>query len=191
MKHQSSYTRYAGLLLAAILASGCATATAGHKFKRQHDGDSFTTTARVISSVPVWRMVRVDEPVEQCYEVAVNTPRYNDSYESATPTIAGGVLGGILGNQFGKGNGKTFMTIAGTVLGGSIGRDIGHDSRQRGRYASTRTETQCETVNHYYEEERLDGYRVTYRYQGETFHTTLPYDPGERLKLDVNLRPYD
>jgi uncharacterized protein YcfJ len=45
-------------------------------------------------------------------------------------------------------------------------------------------------VNHQtHEEERIDGYHVTYRYKGEIFTTRLPYDPGDRLKVQVSVTP--
>lgn len=50
---------------------------------------------------------------------------YGHGYESATPTILGGIIGGVLGNQVGKGSGRDAATVAGALLGGSIGRDMG------------------------------------------------------------------
>jgi len=176
------------LLAIAIMTFGCTTAFAGHKYKHQ-EREHFTDTAKVTRVVPIYRTVQIAEPREECYEKEV-TRSYRSDYESATPMIAGGVLGGILGNQFGNGNGKTFMTIAGTVLGGSIGRDVGMKNKHRGYYAPE-TETHCEVVNDYREEEEPDGYRVTYKYRGEKFNTTLPYHPGKRLKLDVSIKPHE
>lgn len=163
---------------------------AGHQFDNYSQRKHFTDTAKVTSVVPIYKTVRVSQPGEQCYDEFVDyDDYYQDDYESATPMIAGGVLGGILGNQFGKGRGKTIMTVAGAVLGGSIGRDYGH--RKQDTDYKPRTESRCETINEYHEEEELDGYRVSYRYRGETFHTTLPYHPGKRLKLDVSIKPYE
>ena len=170
-----------------ILTTACSPALAGRSYndrERQH----FTDTARVISAVPIYRTVRIAEPREECYEKQVHYR--DDDYKSATPMIAGGVVGGIVGNQFGHGNGKTFMTIAGTVLGGSIGRDIGHRNQSYSHYGP-QTETHCEMVHGFREEEQLEGYRVTYRYQGKKFTTSMPYDPGKRLKLNVNILPYE
>ena len=38
-------------------------------------------------------------------------------------------------------------------------------------------------------EERVDGYRVTYRYNGHIFSTQLPRDPGGTLRVRVNVEP--
>jgi len=180
----------AGLAITiAMMTTGCATALAGHGHKNHNKSGRFTDTAKVTRVVPIYRTVRVAEPREQCHEERVQY-NYPAGYQSATPMIAGGVLGAIVGNQFGNGNGKTFMTVAGTVLGGSIGRDIGMRNKPNNYYAP-HTETRCEIVNDYYEEEQLDGYRVSYRYRGEKFTTTLPYDPGKRLKLNVRIKPYE
>jgi uncharacterized protein YcfJ len=177
-------------LIMTILTTGCTTAFAGHKLKHQQR-EHFTDTARVTRVVPLYRTVQIAEPRKECYEKEVRR-YYHDAngYNSATPMIAGGVLGGIIGNQFGKGNGKTAMTIAGTVLGGSIGRDVGMRNK-RYSYYEPKTETHCEVINDYREEEELDGYRVSYRYHGEEFNTILPYHPGKRLKLDVSIKPYE
>lgn len=172
------------LLITGTLISG--SVYAGNKHHHSNN-ERFYDSARVIHSVPIYRTVRVNQPRQQCYEETVHyDERDNDSY---TPMIAGGVLGGIVGNQFGKGNGKTFMTIAGTVLGGSVGRDIGMKNRHRDY--GTQYETRCETVNDYHEEEVIEGYRVTYKYHGKKFTTTLPYDPGRRIKVRVSVRPAD
>jgi uncharacterized protein YcfJ len=176
------------ILTLLIMAIGSPAALAGHKFKHYEHADHFTDTARVVSVTPIYRTVRIAEPVEECYEEEVTY--YDDDYESATPMIAGGILGGILGNQVGRGNGKTFMTIAGTVLGGSIGRDVGVKNRHHEVYDDG-TVTRCEVIDRYREEEELDGYDVTYRYRGELFDTTLPYHPGKKLKVNVTVRPYD
>ena len=38
-------------------------------------------------------------------------------------------------------------------------------------------------------EEVLDGYRVTYRYQGEQYQVEMPYHPGKRIKLRIQIVP--
>jgi uncharacterized protein YcfJ len=38
-------------------------------------------------------------------------------------------------------------------------------------------------------EERIDGYRVTYQYNGRSYTTRLPYDPGEKMRVRVAVAP--
>ena len=38
-------------------------------------------------------------------------------------------------------------------------------------------------------EERIDGYRVSYEYNGRQFTTRLPYDPGRKIRVRVDVRP--
>ena len=47
----------------------------------------------------------------------------------------------------------------------------------------------CRTVSERFTEERIDGYLVTYQYQGRnyTMQTALP--PGDRVPLAVDVRP--
>ena len=47
----------------------------------------------------------------------------------------------------------------------------------------------CETTFQSHREERIDGYRVTYRYKGQKYMTEMPYDPGRRMRVRVDIRP--
>ena len=171
-----------GLALALALASPAALAG------RDRYSNKYFDTARVVQVEPIIRTVRMNEPREECYDEEIMVRK--NGYRSATPTIAGGIIGAVIGNQFGSGHGKDFMTVAGTLLGGSIGRDIGYHHDRYGRYVTT-TETRCNIVNDIHEEERIDGYKVTYRYHGEEFVTTMPYHPGKRIKVKVAVNPVE
>jgi len=67
------------------------------------------------------------------------------------------------------------------VIAGRIGTDI---LRQRRRWS---LEGRCETVREQGYRQRIDGYRVTYRYAGHTSSTYLDHDPGERLPVRVGI----
>lgn len=160
-----------------IAASASATALARH-------GDGFYDTARVVWAEPIYETVQVSRPVEECWteQVLVGDPRRG----SYTGTIAGGIIGGVVGNQFGRGNGKTALTVAGTLLGASIGRDLSH------RHTSVRRvveEERCELVEQVDYREQVVGYRVKYRYKGQTFFTRTDEHPGERIRIRVDVDP--
>ncbi len=67
------------------------------------------------------------------------------------------------------------------AIAGSIGSDI---QRQRQRWASN---NRCETVREEVYRQRIDGYRVTYRYAGHTSSAYLDHDPGKRLPVRVGI----
>jgi uncharacterized protein YcfJ len=48
-----------------------------------------------------------------------------------------------------------------------------------------RDHRECQDVVH----PQLSGYSVTYDYHGRTETTTLPYNPGERLEMQVTAQP--
>lgn len=75
--------------------------------------------------------------------------------------------------------------MAGAVIGNSMAQ-----SRQQTRVYTTQ-EQQCQTVERFYEEERHVGYRVTYRYQGQEYTRTMPYDPGRTVRVRVSVDPID
>lgn len=171
--------RLLGTLIAAALV------TPGAAFANHGAGG--LQYARVVSSEPIYETVSYSVPVEQCRDetVAHHEPRAR----SATAPIVGAIIGGALGNAVGhKKRNKQVGTVVGAVLGGSIGADIGR--RQRGYddvYYSTRQV--CSVVHERHSEERLVGYLVTYRYGGETYTTEMDHNPGDRLRVRVDVTP--
>jgi len=170
-------------LLTALMLSVAATATAGPG--RWGQGGALYDYARVVRVEPLVREVRVATPRQECWEETV--PVRREAHHSATPMILGGIIGGVIGNQMGKGRGKDVATVAGTILGGSIGRDIANENHSA-EYGTVSRE-RCRTVNEYYTEERVSGYRVTYRYRGEEFTTRMSRDPGERIRVRIRVEP--
>lgn len=144
--------------------------------------DAYTAWAKVVDVEPQYRTVRVSTPRRECYDEEVYVERAG--YQSHTGTILGGIVGGVLGHEVG-GHHRGPATAAGVLLGASVGRDLGH--RDRGGYYAT--EERCATRRTYHEEERVDGYRVTYLYGGRTHVTYTDVDPGERIRVNVAVRP--
>lgn len=144
--------------------------------------------ATVISTQPVYRTVRVNEPIEQCWDEPVHVPS-NSGYYSHTPKILGAIVGAAVGNEFGSGRGKDLATVAGAVLGGSIGRDMqANHARRNSRVVY---EKRCELVDRYRTEERIDGYEVDYRYNNQVYSTFTRHDPGPTLTVSVNVVPVE
>ncbi len=143
--------------------------------------------ATVISANPVYRTVEIISPRQQCWEEAVAVPQ--KQYESRTPEIIGAILGAAVGYQFGSGRGQDAAAVAGAVLGGSIGHDSKHRKKQSS--AVVRYEQRCKTVDEIHSEERLEGYNVTYRYNGDVYTTRTKNDPGSTIKVSVNVVPIE
>ncbi len=174
----------AGLATALTLSS--ATAWAGNN-KHQRNHHNFQDTAHVTHVETLYRTVRVSTPQRECWDRPQYRPNYNNQRgNSYTSTILGGIVGGVIGNQFGGGGGKTALTVAGTLLGGSIGRDLGYQSKSQSRHQHGE---QCRVIDRYHEEQRIDGYQVTYKYHGQTYTTHMDRDPGKRIPVEVSVRP--
>lgn len=204
------------IISSAVVALALSTAqvqAGGSSSTGHRSTQSYQEYARVVHVEPQYRTVRVEAPREQCWEerVAYNDNHYNDSGynngrshaggKSYTPQILGAVVGAAVGRKFGRGRGQDAATVAGAVLGGSIGRDINrqHRSHRRGhdnahhnrRHQSNQYQVieRCETVNDYRTEERVDGYRVEYEYEGRRYWTNTDYDPGNQIAVNVTVRP--
>jgi uncharacterized protein YcfJ len=158
------------------------------KYERNHR-DSYEY-ARVTDVDPIVRQVRVESPRRECWDEVreVRSARYRDSH-SKGPMILGGIIGGVVGHQIGSGRGNDVATVAGTLIGASIGHDAA--ARRPSHYSEPREEVveRCATRYEHDYEERIEGYRVTYQYHGREYTTRMPYDPGERLRVHVDVEP--
>jgi uncharacterized protein YcfJ len=170
--------------------------------ERQYDGrdddrygdDGAYDYAKVVDVQPLMRQVRVSSPQRECWDETryderdYGRPRARNATGS---TLLGAVIGAAVGNQIGHGDGRRAATAAGAIIGAGIGnaqagRRNGYDQPPPPR---AYTVQRCET--HYREDvqERVDGYRVTYVYHGRRGVTQLPYKPGDRIRVRVDVSP--
>jgi len=144
--------------------------------------------AHVLDVEPVVKQVRIETPRRECRDTirsVESRPSVSDPGVGAR-TLLGGIIGGVVGHQFGSGRGNDAATIAGAV----IGSRVGYDSATRGTSTVEEQVVQRCAVRYETEyEERIEGYRVTYEYNGREYTTRLPYDPGERIKVRVAVAP--
>ena len=142
--------------------------------------------AQVISSTPnskdvpdhrqECRMIEVPVDYEETVQVEQEEPNDDPGHPVA------------VGNQIGNGSGRDWARALGFIGGAIAGNRAGTppatrivpvmQAVQRTRYEQ---QQQCEEVNGTRQE--VDGYTVTYNYQGQTMTTTMPNDPGQFVTL--------
>lgn len=169
-----------------VLVSG--QAAADPRYKRGHDRAVYDY-ARVLSVTPAIRYVTVTTPVRECWEDVQHYSVRNRDHGRAGKTLLGAIVGGVIGHQIGSGRGNDVATIAGTLIGASIGNGSGRDRPGHGRTEYSRPIRRCETRYQSHQEERIDGYDVIYSFNGRRYSTRTPFDPGEKLKIRVDVRP--
>jgi len=103
-----------------------------------------------------------------------------DSNRSATGSIVGGIAGALLGSQVGGGSGNKAATAAGGLAGVIIGDRVANPDRPRSEQVE-----RCREVENY--REVIKGYNVTYRYNGRDVDVTLPYQPGDTVKVGISM----
>jgi uncharacterized protein YcfJ len=147
--------------------------------------------AKVIDVQPIVRYVTVTTPVRECWQETREYSVDRRPAGNAGGTLVGAIIGGVIGHQFGSGSGNDAATAAGALVGAAIGSDAARRQGSRGyeREVYSRPVERCQTNYTTREEERIDGYNVTYRYHGQKYATRMPYDPGERLRIRVDVRP--
>ena len=179
----------------AIIGFGGSIAVAGGK-----PHNSYSDHATVTHVEPVYRTVRVNDPYQECWQEEVyhsGHKRNRRHGHTAGGTIVGGVIGGVIGHSIGKkingGRGKNGGALLGTLVGAAIGHDHasnhGSHGHSHGHGGYTTVENRCKTVDNYHTEERLDGYRVSYEYNGQIFHTRMKYRPGNRIRVSIRVQP--
>ena len=184
------------MLSGALVVSLALTATpaaADYNHGKYRSGKAVYDYARVLNVEPIVNYVTVTKPVRECWE---DTQYYTVDHRPAgvgAKTIFGAILGGVVGHQFGSGRGNDAATVAGTMIGAAIANDAARRTAvSRGDYYSSRYSRpvrRCETTYSSYEEERIEGYKVLYSYNGRKYLTETPYEPGSRLRIRVDVRP--
>jgi uncharacterized protein YcfJ len=176
------------IVVAGIAASTVALAApppwSNARSNRVHDGYDY---ARVVHVEPIVRRVRVETPRRECWDETryVNSRPHISDPAVGGRTLLGGLIGGVIGHQFGSGRGRDAATIAGAV----IGSHVGYDSASRRAVTEERVVQRCATRYERDYEERIDGYDVTYEYNGRRHTTRLPYDPGATMRVRVAVTP--
>jgi uncharacterized protein YcfJ len=162
------------IAIAVAVAAGAPAAFAGH------DYDDY---ARVMDVDPQYE--RVNVPRQECHTEYEPQSYYRSEHRSLVGPIIGGVAGGLLGAQVGKGSGQVAAAATGAAVGAIVGDRLGN--RDGSRVVHAQEVRRCRVVDEW--ETRISGYRVTYEYGGRSYTTVLPYDPGRRLAVRVNVEP--
>jgi len=156
----------------------------GHAYGRYGYAPA-VVSARVVRVEPMVRHVTVNRPREQCWNEVVHEPVR--PYGVAGPTVAGSIIGAAIGRQFGDGDGQDALTVIGAVAGGAVA----HQRAVRNGAGATREVTvqRCEVVNNRVTEQVIDGYLVTYRYDGRNYTIETDRHPGNTVQVAVDVRP--
>ena len=180
-------------LIVAALAAAFAQAAMAESFV---DSAPVTSVRAVTERTPINREECWSEQRRGYEERRVT--RQDNGAPIGPATVIGAIAGGVLGHQVGGGRGRDAATVGGALAGGLIGNQVDRDqgnvappsqSVEVERRPVTREVERCRTVQEV--REVAVGYDVRYRYGGREFVTRLPYDPGRRIRLAVDVRVAD
>lgn len=103
-----------------------------------------------------------------------------NSNRSVTGGIVGGLAGALLGSRVGGGNGNKAATAAGGIIGAIVGDRVANPEQPH-----TEQVERCQQVRS--SREVINGYNVTYRYNGQDVNTIMPHQPGSTVRVGVSL----
>jgi len=194
MNTRSKTVSRAVLVTLGVLSAGAALATSpswakAHGYDRGYRDAEY---ARVIDVDPIVRRVRVSTPEQECWTEEQGV-QGGPARSEVRGTLIGGLIGAAVGHQLGRHyDAGPVAVVGGSLIGAAIGNGVGASKAQRnGEYVPVRYRDveRCEVSYRDQWEERIDGYDVTYVYNGRKYTTVMPYDPGKRIRVDVNVRP--
>jgi uncharacterized protein YcfJ len=139
--------------------------------------------ARVVDVDPIVRYVTVERPHQECWNDVVRESR--NPYGVAGTTVAGGIVGAAIGRQFGSGDSRDVLTM----LGATVGAAVANQRAQRNQGTRDVAVERCEVVGERTTEQRIDGYDVTYVYDGRHYTMRTDSPPGDRIRIAVDVRP--
>lgn len=152
-------------------------------------GQSLEIWADVIESRPVYENVETLVPERLCRIEQVREETVTPGRNSAGGTLVGGVVGGALGHSVGHGDSNQKIgTAVGALLGAAVGNRIAGQTPDR-THVTYRDVERCEFRERLEVHEELVGYKVTYRYDGQEFTTRTRSDPGNRIRLAIQVTP--
>lgn len=134
-----------------------------------------------------------------------NQPYGNDGYYGnqnngstagrTMATVIGGVLGAAIGSQVGGGSARYATSAIGSMVGGMAGRQVYESTRRTPTPSGTVTVCDPVPVNsgtygaNTYNAGGVNAYDVTYEYGGRQYTTRTNYNPGNQIRVRVDVRP--
>ncbi|MBC5768516.1 glycine zipper 2TM domain-containing protein [Ramlibacter albus] len=153
--------------------------------------NSFVDRARVQHVEPQYETVQV--PREECGSQWVTQQQPATVQQGGTNVggaIIGGVAGAIVGNQVGKGHGREAATAAGAVVGALAGNSIANRNSATTTAPATYEQREVRTCRTVMDtQQRTNGYRVTYIYNGNAYTTVMREQPGNTIPVRVSVTP--
>lgn len=106
-------------------------------------------------------------------------------------TVVGGIVGAVLGSKVGGGSARYATSAIGSMVGGMAGRSIYEQNKRSQEPPRTGSVRVCDPVpnNGYASERSVTAYDVTYEYAGKTYRTRTDHNPGDRIRVRVDVRP--
>ena len=144
--------------------------------------------APVTGVEPMYQTVQVSTPRQVCHDEQYQVAQRDPTRSYAAPLI-GAAIGGALGHTVGHTEKDNNLgAVVGALFGGAIGYGVAtRPGPAPASYIQTRQVCTQETDVH--TEQRVVGYRVRYRYQGETYVMQTDRPPGDTVRVRVEVTP--
>jgi len=131
------------------------------------------------------------------YRNGANEGTYGGTNAGANvATVIGGLVGAAVGSQVGGGSARYATAALGTMVGGMAGRQVYENTHRRVRSSSVQVCDPAPDDGRHDDgrygpanEGRVTGYDVTYEYAGRTYTTRTSYNPGDRIRVRVDVTP--
>lgn len=179
--------RRASLSITTLLLAVLGSTAAGHGERPGYPNSDHPGYGRVLEVSPRYATIQTAVPTQECWN-GHDPYRSDGEGRGLAGAVVGAVVGGLIGHRIAQGDGRVAATIVGTAIGALAGYRIGDhlaDDADQGPPGGRR----CGTLRRTGAREELVGYRVKYLYRGRIHQTDTDYHPGDRIRVDLGLRP--
>jgi uncharacterized protein YcfJ len=143
--------------------------------------------ARVVNVEPQYTIV--NQPKQVCHNEIIQQSNPGYVQQDHGGAVLGGVAGALLGSQVGGGNGRLAATALGAVGGMLAGNSMDSQGATVTQPSVTQQQVQrCVTENQ--QTQVLNGYKVTYEYNGKLSSYISPKAPPTgQIQVNIQTTP--
>lgn len=145
--------------------------------------------AKVTHVQPITQMIEQYIPQKHCWNEPIRYKQPKAHRQNNSGAIIGTIVGGAIGNNISR-HGRS-GTIIGAVIGASVGHNLTKQNNPRPRPNSFhRNQRRCQMTERVSYQEKVIGYDVSYRYQGNEYQTQMDHHPGRKIRVKMSVQPF-
>ncbi len=148
-------------------------------------------TAQVVTVKPIYQTVNVGHRRGQCWNKRARKPHPEPMDHANTGIVTGRIISDAVGHQFAHNGCEKAAIIASFRPAASMDHDQKHSDHPGTHCPGYRFEKHGKIPHDCQSHDAIVGYRVKYRYRGWIYRTRMRNNPGDTIRVRVDLIPME